>query len=201
MPNTENTTLVLCDLDHTLVMNDTLFSVLYAIQGRWQTWMNLVRAFFQTLRAKKKSFSTLKEKLLALSLWGKDYSHTQDRLRQQWLEKQKKKINPDILKIIHTYANFKVVIVSASLGLWVELLAKELGFDFIATHFRCEGSRLADGFAGENCKGKEKVRRIRETLGDLSSYSKIVALGDSPSDYPMYKLADEVYHRGKKLEK
>lgn len=86
-----------------------------------------------------------------------------------------------------------LILISASPDFLLEKLYKKLGFDvLIATKY--ENYKMTS----KNCKGKEKVERLKE-LGDfniLSFYS------DSISDLPLFLLADKKYtiYKGEKYE-
>ena len=52
-------------------------------------------------------------------------------------------------------------------------------------------------FESPNCKGEEKVRRIRQEFGDISGLY-VTAYGDSEGDRPMLDLADRAVWVGRK---
>ena len=86
----------------------------------------------------------------------------------------------------HRQAGREPVLVTASTENYMQIIADELGFSaLLATPLN------PDGTVGENCKGKEKPRRIREWLqqqGREADFSASFAYGDSKSDLPMLLL-------------
>ena len=85
----------------------------------------------------------------------------------------------------------ELVIVTASPEEVVEPFARRLGADrLIGTRLEYDGSdRVAGGFAGENCRGPEKVRRLQEIYGQ--DLSLAAAYGDSSGDREMLAIAGE----------
>ena len=82
-----------------------------------------------------------------------------------------------------------LVLMSASVDLYVPALARQLGFTHtICTDVAWRGEVLDGALASANCRGEEKARRLtglRERYGDLA----IVAYGNSASDLPHLRLA------------
>lgn len=78
-----------------------------------------------------------------------------------------------------------VFVVSASLDLWLKPWCEEHKVGLICTEFDLENKRLLT----PNCKGEEKVRRIKEQLS-LSNYQDIYCVGNLPQDAAMLKLGN-----------
>jgi HAD superfamily hydrolase (TIGR01490 family) len=91
-----------------------------------------------------------------------------------------------------------VVVVSASIDLWLKDWCKAQHVHLIATKLEERDGRITGRFLTKNCNGKEKVRRIREHF-DLSAFDYIYAYGDRPGDRPMLALANERYYRWKRI--
>ena len=79
-----------------------------------------------------------------------------------------------------------LMLVTASTENYMRYAAEAMGFPvLLATPL------LPDGTVGENCKGEEKVRRIRDWLeaqGMEADFAGSWAYGDSKSDLPMLRL-------------
>lgn len=85
---------------------------------------------------------------------------------------------------------YQVAIVSASISSWIAPWARRHGIDIvIATEVEVDPAtrRLTGRFSTPNCYGAEKVRRIRQTFGDIGDRHS-VAFSDSRSDWPMLQL-------------
>ncbi|CAH9018248.1 HAD family hydrolase [Candidatus Nitrosacidococcus sp. I8] len=94
----------------------------------------------------------------------------------------------------HQEQNHKVVIVSASIDLWLQGWTESLDMDLIATQLETVNGLITGQYVGENCYGEEKVRRIKAAY-DLDNYSEIYAYGDTPGDKPMLALAHFPFYR------
>jgi phosphatidylglycerophosphatase C len=85
----------------------------------------------------------------------------------------------------------QVVIVTASPDLIVAPFAKALGADLlIGTRLAFDAAGgLTGAFIGPNCRGPEKVRRLREAFGE--DFELEAAYGDTGGDLEMLALARE----------
>jgi phosphatidylglycerophosphatase C len=91
-----------------------------------------------------------------------------------------------------------IVVVSASLDLYLAPWCAERGLKFICTTIEEQRGMLTGRYVDGDCSGAEKVRRIRAQY-DLSSYPIVYAYGDSGEDREMMALADKKYYRGKEI--
>ena len=95
-------------------------------------------------------------------------------------------------------AGYVLIIASASFRLYVEPIAKRLGFDaVIATdHFTQDIEYLRASIAGENCYDRAKLRMIEAWLarqGIERASAHVRAYSDHVSDAPMLEYADEAF--------
>ena len=92
----------------------------------------------------------------------------------------------------------KVVIVSASIDLWLADWCATCDVDLIATKLEMKDGRVTGRFLTRNCSGKEKVRRIEECY-NLQGFDYIYAYGDTPGDKAMLDIANERYYKWKRV--
>lgn len=95
-------------------------------------------------------------------------------------------------------AGYRLVIASASYRLYVEPIARRLGFDgVIATdHFTQDIDYVRARIAGENCYDVAKLRMIETWMveqGIARTASHVRAYSDHVSDAPMLAFADEAF--------
>jgi len=88
----------------------------------------------------------------------------------------------------------RVVIVTASLDIWLKKWCENNNAELICTQAEAVGNIMTGRFATPNCYGPEKVRRIKELI-NLSDYNEIYAYGDSRGDREMLALADKSFYR------
>ncbi len=87
------------------------------------------------------------------------------------------------------------VLVSASLEVYLAPWGASAGFDdVLATRLEAAGGRLTGRFLGLNCRGPEKVERLRALLGTLDG-PVIHAYGDSGGDRELLAIATYPHYR------
>jgi HAD superfamily hydrolase (TIGR01490 family) len=91
-----------------------------------------------------------------------------------------------------------VVVVSASLDVYLTCWCESIGVDVICTQLEDASGRLTGRYLRGECCGAEKVRRIRERY-DLERYPVIYAYGDTDEDREMLEIAHEKYYRWTKV--
>jgi HAD superfamily phosphoserine phosphatase-like hydrolase len=95
----------------------------------------------------------------------------------------------------HQVRGHRCALLSASLGAYVEPWARAAGFDEVfCSELETRGGRITGRLRGENCQGREKVRRLEAYYGDLTNL-KIHGYGDSPGDRHFLALCVEAHYR------
>jgi phosphatidylglycerophosphatase C len=109
-------------------------------------------------------------------------------------------VRPHALERIgwHKARGDRVVVVSASLDVYLRAWCDVHGLDVIATELVSQGGVLTGAYAGGDCDGPEKARRVRARC-DLASYSTVYAYGDTHGDEALLDLAHERWFRWKAL--
>lgn len=188
-------TIAAFDLDGTITRSDTLIPFLRRSAGTARTARALLALSLRITRsmAGMGSRDTAKEHLLRRLLAGQPVSALEEvaesfadhvvaeRLREEALERIE----------FHRAAGHELVVVSASPELYVAPVARRLGFA-AALGTRLEvgpDGRLTGRLVGRNCRGPEKVLRLREWLGDETP--AIVAYGDSRGDRELLAFAGD----------
>jgi len=87
-----------------------------------------------------------------------------------------------------------VVLVSASLDVYLAPWCERHGVDYICTRLEERRGRLTGRYIQGDCSGAEKVRRILQRY-QLSRYPLVYAYGDSAEDREMLELAQKKYYR------
>lgn len=100
----------------------------------------------------------------------------------------------------HKEAGHHVVVVSASPEIYVSVIAEALGaHGAIGTRLAVDPlGRMTGGYLGRNCRGEEKIRRLREWIDErkLSGEAEIFAYGNSRGDLRMLRAADHPFDVG-----
>ncbi|MBM3675528.1 MAG: HAD family hydrolase [Actinobacteria bacterium] len=98
---------------------------------------------------------------------------------------------PDTLERVawHRAEGHDIVVVSASLDVYLEPLGPELGVNHvICTSLEVVDGRVTGHLVGGNVRGPEKARRLRAWLGD--GPVELWAYGDSAGDHDLLAMAD-----------
>lgn len=192
-----NKKLYLFDFDGTISNRDSLFHFLFLTFGFRRILVKLIFNFhklFITLVIKDKS--AVKELILSVFLKGKlekeiqilgvNYFKTSINsiIRPKFIE-YVKKINRDISE---------VYIVSASLNFWLKDYATQNNFNLITTELEYEKGVFTGKFKGKNCKGIEKVNRIKKEI-KLTAFDEIISFGDSIGDKEMFNISTEYHYK------
>ncbi len=94
----------------------------------------------------------------------------------------------------HKRSNHRVIIVSASLEVYLKPFAEQIGVEAIGTKLEFRNGVATGNIDGKNCYGIEKVNRLKAVC-NLSEYDKIYAYGDSKGDEAIFSIADEVFKK------
>ena len=188
------------DLDGTLTTRDTFFPFLRFVAGTraFLARLPLVVPLLGLMALGVLSRKQAKEWVLHLFL--RDMPRAELALRGEAFARERL---PALLRpqakarlARHRADGDRCVLASASLAAYVEPWGRAAGFDDIcATELECDPvGRLTGRIAGENCRGAEKVRRLKALLGELPPQD-LHGYGDSRADRAFLKLCGEAHFR------
>lgn len=193
------TGLALFDLDGTLTRADTMVRFMYMLLGRPRSWAVLASTAPAIVAAKLGLVANDLPKRMALRamLKGRTVSET-----LVIAERFQTEVLPGLLRpqahdriAWHLQQSHRVVVVTASCSLWLSAWCQRQGLELIATELVMgPDGRFTGEPATPNCKGAEKVRRIKAVL-DPAMYAPIHAYGDTGADRPMLQLAQHRHWR------
>lgn len=187
----------LCDFDGTLTRGDSLWQFLLFTQSKPQLFWGGIQTFFQFLKlllAGKWSNSTAKQALLASFFQGQSQASLQHLGQQFATEKIPASLRIELMESLQQAVKNgdTVVVVSASLDLWLRPFCRSNGFELLCTELEFVDGVFVGRFATPNCNGIAKAHRIKEVYR-LVDYSKILAYGNSKGDDAMFELAEEIF--------
>jgi len=188
----KNKKLYLFDFDGTITNNDSFIHFLTSILGTQKVFLKVVYHFPQilyTLLTNKKK-SKVKELLLGLFFKGKTEQELFDlgkKYSEQYLDQI---VRPKAIAYIKAIDkdDSDVFLISASVDIWLRNFANSNEMQLIATKLNYESNFFTGKFEGENCKGIEKVNRLRKIV-NLSDYQEIISFGDSNGDKEMLEIS------------
>ena len=106
----------------------------------------------------------------------------------------------------HRQAGHCCVLVSASPDLYLQRVARQLGFDgLVCTEMEVQGACLTGRMRTPNCHGEQKVLRLQAWLsarfgGQSAQAMTLYAYGDTAGDKPLLRLARHAWYRGQPWE-
>jgi phosphatidylglycerophosphatase C len=98
----------------------------------------------------------------------------------------------------HKNRGDRVVVVSASLDVYLEPWCRALGIEVICTQLEARGGVLTGRYIDGDCCGEEKSKRIRARYA-LERFAAVYAYGDTDEDRQMLEMADKRYFRWEKV--
>jgi HAD superfamily hydrolase (TIGR01490 family) len=107
-----------------------------------------------------------------------------------------RRLRPEALRRLrwHQGQGDRVLLCSASPRMLLQPLADRLGVELLATELRRVDGRWQPCLVGANCKGGEKVHRLKAHLGDLE-HLDLEAYGDSRGDRELLRAAARPHYR------
>lgn len=186
------------DFDDTLARGDSILPfLLYCIRKRISPRRQLIKAAGSFLYWKLRPSRASRAKSATLSfLKGRSADEMLDVARAFFRDEYLPRFYQDGLTELWSLRSqgMKLVVVSASPDVYMRALPEFMPIDAVLST-RCEvgGDGRYTGQVGENCKGEEKVRRIKQYLkenGFVLDMKCSSAYGDSPSDADMMALVN-----------
>lgn len=190
-------TLALFDFDGTITRRDTLIDFMIHVRG----WTGATGVFLRLIPSaiafflKRISNQTFKERYLSLAFLGMEESRLRE-LGKTYLPRLNSLLRPGALERLnwHRAQGHRLVIVSASADIWLDAWCRHHEVELICSTMEFRSGRCTGRLLGTNCRGPEKVQRIRSEL-DTDAYETIYAYGDSSGDTEMLAFAGKGFYR------
>ena len=187
------------DFDGTITTRDTFLPFLGAAFGRRALTRALMRLGQDVVGtgARMRSRDALKARLIAILFAGRDCRPLEAAARDFATRVTTRLLRPRALERVrwHRERGHRLVLVSASLDIYLTHLVERLGFDDLLCTRLSRRDGVFDGrLLGNNCRGAEKVARLEELIGGCEGY-QIYAYGDSAGDREMLRAADFPFYR------
>ena len=181
------------DLDGTLTHRDTLLPFLHRAVGRGRTYRALLASSLPLARAAAFGGAhrdVAKAAVLRGVLAGAPLDGLTEAAEAFADHVVAQRLRTEVRERVdwHRGEGHELVLVSASPELYVTPIGRRLGFDTVlATRLEVANGRLTGRLQGANCRGPEKVMRLREWRGE--GLALAYAYGDSAGDREMLDLA------------
>jgi HAD superfamily hydrolase (TIGR01490 family) len=191
-------TIAAFDFDKTITTKDAFVPFLYCVFGAPRVWLAFLRLLVLGIRVvlKHASRDEYKARIIALLFTNENVLDVQAHV-PQFAERVFEWVNPEARDRIrwHQTQGHTVVIVSASLDIYLKPLAQKLGInDLLATRLETDHHKYTGKLIGKNCRAAEKVERLKQQYGDLNDI-ELYAYGDSDGDKEMLAAAAHAFYR------
>jgi phosphatidylglycerophosphatase C len=193
------------DFDGTLSSRDNFVPFLWRFGGTSTTATAFVTGAVRLAASGPAGWSRnhMKAEVLEHLVGGRDAADLEDTARAFAAEVLARHLRAEAVARAdwHRAQGHRLVIVSASLAVYLRPIADELRFDAVlATELEVGADgRLTGRMAGENVRGPEKARRLEQWMAEeLPGRSPFVwAYGDSSGDKELWARADRAVRLGR----
>jgi HAD superfamily hydrolase (TIGR01490 family) len=193
------------DFDGTLSSRDNFVPFLWRVGGTTATAAAFAAGAARVATSGPAGWSRnhMKAEVLQRLVGGRDAADLDDTARAFAAEVLARHLRAEAVERAewHRMQGHRLVIVSASLAVYLRPIAEHLHFDAVlATELEVDDDgRLTGRMDGENVRGPEKARRLEAWMaGELAGTSPFVwAYGDSSGDRELWARADRAVRLGR----
>jgi phosphatidylglycerophosphatase C len=185
------------DFDGTLTHGGSVWSFLTEVRGRPRTvlaGLSVLPLLVAAALLGGTAADRAKEALFRRTLGDQDASELSDRAARFGLSHYARRRRAEVVARLeqHRRQGHRVVIVSASPELYVAGVGTELGADTVLSTRLAVGpdGRLTGRYAGRNCRGEQKLQRLREWVDANEPGALVWAYGNSAGDLRLLRAAD-----------
>lgn len=194
---------LLLDIDYTVINTDSMIDfIIYSLKTKTIKTLIKIPYIFTMLLFYSIRIVSLKKAKEAIFYPIVDYSEKE--LEEFFTTVLEKKINKSMIEIIIKSKNEGafILMVTASPYAYMKYFKKYAYADeVLGTDLAYENLKYANLIIGDNCKGKEKIIRIRKILNKENidiDFENSFAYSDSQNDIPMLSLVKNAYLVNKK---
>lgn len=185
------------DIDKTIIKSDSMFDLLAYTKSKYPTSKSKLPMLITKLILFKLGIINTKKAKEAM-FYTFNYLNNEELYDFYKNTLKKKLFNDAVAKMKDLKSkDYFILLVSASPEAYLKYFEEEEYVDFvIGTKFENLDDRFTNIMQGANCKGHEKVKRIKEFLveNDLTiNKENSFAFSDSLSDKPMFQLVKKAY--------
>lgn len=194
------------DFDGTLTRRDTLLPFLACGLGLPRLLLAMLKCspWLLGYAIRLVPNDVAKQRLLRATLSGRSLREMQAWTAGWLADDFASRLRPDAMAQLatHQQQGHCCVMVSASPDVYLESVARQMGFDgLICTVMEVKQDHLTGRMHSPNCHGEQKVLRLnawmQERFGQPAMDSLVLyAYGDTSGDKPMLRLAAHAFYRG-----
>lgn len=187
------------DFDGTITTKDTFIAFIRFVKGDLRTFLGLLLYAPILIMMKLKLYPNWKAKQQLFTYFFKGMNMKEFKLKcNEFARHNKALIRPLALIEIQKALKEgeKVIIITASIDMWVRPFFSELDKDIriVGTKIEEKEGKVTGHFITHNCYGAEKVNRLKEIMPNRNSY-ELISYGDSRGDKELLEYADKGYFK------
>ncbi|WP_130802088.1 HAD family hydrolase [Acinetobacter ihumii] len=190
--------LALFDFDGTLCSRDSFTGfIFYALSKRHIVRKTIkILPWIQAYYLKLYPAHAMRLKLFATMFRGNSAQQLQQ-LGQEYAQILLKNLDAGLLQQLqqHQAQGDRVVLVSASIDLYLKPVCELLNIDLICTQVEVKDGKITGQYSTPDCSSEQKKIRIHQCY-QLDHYDQVYAYGNSYEDLEMFSLADCCYMVG-----
>ncbi|WP_336151478.1 HAD-IB family hydrolase [Acinetobacter ursingii] len=190
--------LALFDFDGTLCTKDSFTGfIFYTLSKRHIMRKGLkILPWIQAYYLKLYPADAMRTKLFSTMFKGNSAKQLQQ-LGQEYAQTLVKNLDTQLFQRLlqHQAQGDKVVLVSASIDLYLKPVCELLNIDLICTQVEIHNGFITGQYSTPDCSSEQKKIRIHEAY-HLNDYAHVYAYGNSYEDLQMFSLADSCYMVG-----
>ncbi|MPW45819.1 HAD-IB family hydrolase [Acinetobacter guerrae] len=194
----KNINLALFDFDGTLCTKDSFTGfIFYTLSKRHIVRKGIkILPWIQAYYLKLYPADAMRAKLFATMFKGNSAEQLQQ-LGQEYAQTLLKNLDSKLLQRLlqHQAQGDKVVLVSASIDLYLKPVCELLNIDLICTQVDIHHGIITGEYSTPDCSSEQKKIRIHDAY-HLNDYAHVYAYGNSYEDLEMFSLADSCYMVG-----
>ncbi|TCB51540.1 HAD-IB family hydrolase [Acinetobacter sp. ANC 4779] len=194
----KNKNLALFDFDGTLCKKDSFTGfIFYALSKRHIVKQGIkILPWIQAYYLNAYPAHAMRSKLFR-AMFSNANALELEKIAQEYANNLVSKLNPPLLKQLrqHQALGDEVVLVSASVDIYLQPVCRLLNIDLICTQTEQINDTYTGQYTTPDCSSEQKKQRILEKYS-LDHYSVIYAYGNSIEDKEMLELADHRYMIG-----
>ena len=204
MPTDNARVVAAFDFDGTLSTRDNVVPFLHRVAGTRATLRTATTSALHVATSPRaqRTRDALKADVVRRVFAGRDAAAVGDLARDFASDIMRRHLRAEALARTewHREQGHRVVIVSASFGVYLRPVAQELGFDAVlATELEVgDDGRLTGQLAGANVRGAEKARRLDEWIRARGEPVFVWAYGNDGGDRELWARADRAVKIGRR---
>ncbi|MFC1731943.1 HAD-IB family hydrolase [candidate division KSB1 bacterium] len=190
--------LAIFDFDGTITYKDSFLDFIKFYKGKTRFWIGVafISPVYILFRLNIISDQRAKEIVLSYFFNGESVSDFDEKCTQFGRKRIPSFIRKNALDKLmeHQNASHHIIVISASAESWLRTWCNDMKIELIGSRLEVTNGKITGKLIGKNCRGKEKVRRLKEILNP-ESYDRIFAYGDSEGDKEILEIATDPHYR------